>query len=98
MKNEMKNYKVTIFGVQYSLKSDDQEEQVVQAASFVDFVMRDIVEKSGLQDKQKVSVLASLQIAQEKTILENLLTKNSLLVNGLIQRLDHAMDTLVQLS
>ena len=63
MTNEKKRYKVTIFGQEYTLISNEHEEQVLQAARLVDEVMQEIAGKSVAIDQQKVAVLAALHMA-----------------------------------
>lgn len=69
--NNVKQYKVTIFGDHYSLMSDESEETVLKVASFVDTMMKEIAEKSKLQDGKKVAVLAALRAASLLTALES---------------------------
>ncbi len=68
--SNVKQYKVTIFGDHYSLMSDEPEEAILKAASFVDTTMKDIAEKSKLQDGKKVAVLAALRAASSLNVLE----------------------------
>ena len=69
--SNVKQYKVTIFGDHYSLMSDESEETVLKAASFIDTMMKEIAEKSKLQDGKKVAVLAALRAANLLTALES---------------------------
>lgn len=68
--SNVKQYKVTIFGDHYSLMSDEPEEAVLKAASFIDTMMKEIAEKSKLQDGKKIAVLAALRSANLLTALE----------------------------
>jgi cell division protein ZapA (FtsZ GTPase activity inhibitor) len=69
--SNVKQYKVTIFGDHYSLMSDESEEAVLKAASFVDTAMKEIVDKTKLQDAKKVAILVALRAASMKTSLES---------------------------
>lgn len=69
--SNVKQYKVTIFGDHYSLMSDESEETILKVASFVDTMMKEIAEKSKLQDGKKVAVLAALKAASLLTTLES---------------------------
>lgn len=69
--SNVKQYKVTIFGDHYSLMSDESEETILKAASFIDTMMKEIAEKSKLQDGKKVAVLAALRAASLLTALES---------------------------
>lgn len=69
--SNVKQYKVTIFGDHYSLMSDESEETVLKAASFVDSTMKEIADKSKLPDGKKVAILAALRAASLLTALES---------------------------
>lgn len=71
MMNTIKNYKVTIFGDQYTLASDEEHEVVLKAADIVDSLMKEIAQHSKISDAKKIAVLAALQIASKAAILES---------------------------
>ncbi|MCX5921990.1 MAG: cell division protein ZapA [Candidatus Dependentiae bacterium] len=71
MIKNVKNYKVTIFGDQYSLMSDESEETIVQAAALVDSLMREIAQYSKVSDGKKIAVLTALRIASRVSALES---------------------------
>jgi cell division protein ZapA (FtsZ GTPase activity inhibitor) len=64
-------YKVSIFGDQYLLKSDEPGDQITKAAEMVDLLMREIVGTTKLETKQ-VAVLAALQLAHRILAMENM--------------------------
>jgi cell division protein ZapA (FtsZ GTPase activity inhibitor) len=64
-------YKVSIFGDQYVLKSDEPSDQIKQAADTVDSLMKEIAGTARLETKQ-VAVLAALQLAHRILTLERL--------------------------
>lgn len=68
--NEAKRYKVFIFGDEYSLVSDKPQEHIVQASTLVDSLMKEITEKSKINDQKKVAVLTALRIASKVLDLE----------------------------
>ena len=61
--NEKRSYKVTIFGDQYTLVSDESQDSILESATLLDSLMKDIAEKSKIADAKKVAVLAALRIA-----------------------------------
>ena len=65
MKNEAKKYKVHIFHHEYTIVSDESEEQVKKTASYVDALMKEIAVKAPTAEEQRVTVLAALRIAHE---------------------------------
>lgn len=69
--SNVKQYKVTIFGDHYSLMSDESDESILKAASMVDAMMKEIADKSKIQDGKKVAVLAALRVASVLTKLES---------------------------
>ncbi|MDR3550441.1 MAG: cell division protein ZapA [Candidatus Babeliales bacterium] len=71
MMSTVKNYKVTIFGDQYTLASDESGESIVQAAILVDTLMKEIDQHSKIADPKKIAVLVALQIACKTVVLES---------------------------
>lgn len=65
------HYKVTIFGDQYSLVSDESQEHMIKAAQLIDSLMRDVSSKATNADAKKIAVLVSLQIASTLLKLES---------------------------
>ncbi|MGD8719226.1 MAG: cell division protein ZapA [Candidatus Zixiibacteriota bacterium] len=57
--------KVTIFGVEYSITSDRNPEEVRRIAKFVDDKMWEISENNNLISTEKVAILTALNIAED---------------------------------
>ena len=85
MINKTKNYRVTIFGDQYNLISDESEERVLEMAALVDTLMKEIADKSKLSDAKKVAVLTALKIA---SLLESERDANNVYKEKLIGRIE----------
>ncbi len=68
--NETKNYKILIFGDEYSLLSDESEQHITESAALVDSLMKEIANKVSIKDPKKVAVLAALQVASRFMKLE----------------------------
>jgi cell division protein ZapA (FtsZ GTPase activity inhibitor) len=71
MNIEKRKLKIEIFNDQYSLVSDEKEADVLKASLIVDKLMREIADRSSLQDEKKIAVLAALKIASKLVDLEN---------------------------
>jgi len=71
MNIEKRKLKIEIFNDQYSLISDEKEADVLKASLIVDKLMREIADRSSLQDEKKIAVLAALKIASKLVDLEN---------------------------
>jgi cell division protein ZapA (FtsZ GTPase activity inhibitor) len=56
---------VTIFGRTYHLRGDSNDEYLIELAEFVDGRMREVAEETDTADTLKVSILASLNIADD---------------------------------
>lgn len=56
---------VKIFGQVYSLKGTDDPEHIRELAAFIDAKMREIEKGTGTIEPHRVSILASLTIADE---------------------------------
>ena len=61
------SYKISIFGDQYIIKTDESPELISQAASLVDSTMKEIACASKL-DAKSIAVLTALRIAHEMLI------------------------------
>jgi cell division protein ZapA (FtsZ GTPase activity inhibitor) len=61
MNGECKNYKVTIFGNEYTLVSDESFESVCGVALQVDMMMREIANKTLSKDPTHIAVLAAIK-------------------------------------
>lgn len=68
---EKNKLKIEIFNDQYCLVSDEKEADILSAAHMVDKLMREIADKSNLNDEKKLAVLAALRIASQLVHLEN---------------------------
>lgn len=71
MNIEKNKLKVEIFNEQYSLISDEKEADILKASLMVDALMREIADKSNLNDEKKIAVLAALRMASKLVNLEN---------------------------
>lgn len=60
-----KGTKVKIFGQEYSIKGDGDEEYITELAGYVDDRMRDIFANNKSIDTTKVAMLAAINIAHE---------------------------------
>ena len=56
---------VTIFGRTYHLRGDSNGEYLIELVEFVDGRMREVAEETDTADTLKVSILASLNIADD---------------------------------
>ena len=70
MTSAVKNYKVTIFGDQYTLASDETGDTLMHAASMVDDLMKEISQQAKVTDPKKIAVLVALQMACKALDLE----------------------------
>ncbi len=68
--NKTNNCKVTIGGNAYALVTNEPEEQVAQAASMVDQLMKELIAKAPHTDEKKLAVLVALRFASKIIQLE----------------------------
>jgi cell division protein ZapA (FtsZ GTPase activity inhibitor) len=95
MKNERRSYKVTIFGDEYALMSDELEEHMAQAASLVDVAMREIDQSARIGNSKKVAVLAAMRIASKLLHLQRDVEKNRQREYELASRIEEDILSLV---
>lgn len=87
-KHEKKNYKIQIFGDQYTLVSDEAEAHLIQSANLIDELMQTISQNYHITSPKKIAVLAALRIAYKSIILEGELDRDNQKVAVLIDLID----------
>ena len=65
MSSNKETVKVSIYGMEYSVKAGEDAEYVKSVAKYVDTVMLEIDKNMGSKSPLKVAVLAALNIADE---------------------------------
>ena len=65
MNEELKSIRVSIFGREYNVKGGSDEEYIKGLAAYVDSVMRDIADRTGVLSSSRIAILAALNIADE---------------------------------
>jgi cell division protein ZapA (FtsZ GTPase activity inhibitor) len=90
MHKKMQNYKVTISDATYSLMTNESEEHVVKAASYVDALLKEVQDRSAL-DEKKVAILVALRLASKVLSLEETLVQQRCKSEQLIQVVDREL-------
>jgi cell division protein ZapA (FtsZ GTPase activity inhibitor) len=80
------SYKVSIFGDQYTIKTDESPELIVQAAALVDSTMKEIACASKF-DAKSIAVLAALRIAHQVVSAGKIQANNEALISSIDQEL-----------
>lgn len=95
MSTHCKQYTVTIFGKEYTLKSDDPVETVSIVAQLVDTHMHEIAIKTGSKDTSLIAILTAIKLAHalhasQKDANSQLCTQNILIskIDQTLQMLD----------
>jgi cell division protein ZapA (FtsZ GTPase activity inhibitor) len=91
MIGEAKNYKITIFGDQYTLATDESEEHIIQTTRMLDAIMKEIAQASKLQDSKKVAVLAGLRLASQLVALQTEQSAVNAINKKLIDQIDREL-------
>lgn len=65
MTNKCECYRVSVFGEQYVLQSDESAQHVLDAAALVESCMKSITARHTTLDSKKVAVLAAIQLASQ---------------------------------
>lgn len=82
---------VSIYGTEFTLRTEDDPEQLRKLAAEVDREMRRIAQETGLMQPQKVAALTALHLADE---LAKLRTEHEA-VDGFADRLARLLDKAV---
>lgn len=94
MSVQCKQYKVTIFGQEYTLKSDDSVEIVSAVAQLVDMHMHEIATKTASKDTCLIAVLAAIKLAHALHIAQSEITSQLYNQNVLVNKIDQTLHML----
>jgi len=87
---KIQNCKVTIGDTTYTLATNESEEHVVKAASYVDSLLKEVANKSAA-DEKKVAILVALRLASKLLILEEMVAEQQRKSEQLVQVIDHEL-------
>ena len=65
MERQVNRVRVNIYGEEYTIRSEGDEEYIRQVAGYVDRKMREIAEKAPNKSHARVAILAALNITDE---------------------------------
>ncbi len=65
MEDKPKLHQVEIFGQSYNLRGEGDPKYITEVATYVDKIMRDVSDNTGVADTLKVAILAALNIADD---------------------------------
>lgn len=91
MAKELKKYTVNLFDEQYTIVSDDPEQDVYQSVDYLNQCMEILAEESNLKDAKKLALLTGLQLSQELLRMQRMLMENESkneVVESLVQKID----------
>ena len=88
--------RVNIFGTEYSLIADNDEEYVRQVAQYIDEKMREIDRNNNIKSTGKLAVLAALNIADE--LFQERMYRKKLLeqINEEARKLNHSITEVLE--
>ncbi len=88
--------RVNIFGTEYSLIADNDEDYVKQVAQYIDEKMREIDRNNSIKSTGKLAVLAALNIADE--LFQERLYRKKLLeqINEEARKLNHSITEVLE--
>ncbi len=71
LKNNLKKYKIAIYGSNYTIVSDEPQDIINEAAKLVDAHMRDTAASSQIHDPKSLAILAALNSAVKSVNAQN---------------------------
>mgnify|MGYP003404867317 CR=1 FL=1 len=69
--NNLKKYKISIYGSNYTIVSDEHQDIINEAAKLVDSHMRDTSSQSQIHDPKSLAILAALNAAVKSVNAQN---------------------------
>ncbi len=91
MNSTRKQYKIDIFGENYTLISDETEEHVKKSAQHIDLLMKEIASKMPIVNNQKTAVLAALQLASDLVYLKKVMETNEARESTLAEKIEKVL-------
>ncbi len=88
MTREIKKYSVTVFHQSYTLRSDESEDQICQAAQLVNNLMTEIEQGSQGLELSKIAVLAALKLANTVVSGKYQVERNQQCIKDLISKIE----------
>ncbi len=100
MERQMNRVRVNIYGEEYTIRSEGDEEYIRQVAGYVDRKMREIADKAPNKSHARVAILAALNItdeyfaerSKEKEGLSNLEERASSIISLLDEKLSDTVE------
>ncbi|MGB9594811.1 MAG: cell division protein ZapA [Candidatus Poribacteria bacterium] len=90
-----KSVKVTIYGKEYEIKGNQDEEYIHKLADYVDSIMHNIAEKTQILAFDRIAILTALNIADEMHRQRKLFEEN---ITRLERELQEALKIAIQKS
>lgn len=92
-----KLHQVEIFGQSYNLRGEGDPKYITEIASYVDKVMHDVSDNTGVADTLKVAILAALNIADDYLSVKSKLSSEKgenieKKISLLIQKIDRCLE------
>ena len=69
--NNLKKYKISIYGSSYTIVSDEPQELINEAARLIDTHMRDTANQAQVHDPKSLAILAALNAAVKSINAQN---------------------------
>lgn len=93
MDNKNKVLELSIFNKVYSITTDENETDVVAAAEMLDKILKDISNKTKINNEGKLAILAALQIAFDLKKQQNIEQSTNTKLSNVLSVLDTALST-----
>lgn len=91
MKSEAKKYSITLGGEQYNVVSDEQEQDLLQAVT----VVNDLLRSLSVPGKQRCMALVALQLASKNIALTEKINNTLMHEQDLLMLLEHGIATVL---
>lgn len=95
MNERHESVKITIYGKEYEIKGNQDEEYIHRLAEYVDSTMRNIAEKTQILAFDRIAILAALNIADEMYRQRRLFEEN---ITRLERELQEALNIAIEKS
>ena len=94
MNTECKNYKVTIFGNQYSIMSDEPYDQIHESVIMLDTMMQEIAKKYQTSNTSTIAVLTALKLVHSLRESTAISCRQEKIQNDLVRNMDQTLKIL----
>lgn len=93
---ELNQVKVTVYGKEYTIKTSEQTEATLEYATYIDEKMKEIAERTGSFDPNRIATLVMLRMAHDIFTLKRELDSSAMREQEKLAAIEARLDDLLE--